>query len=71
MIEKQGDGSWRLPSVKELRTLVDVTTSNPSIDIYAFPNTPASWFWSSTQIAGGVNAWFVYFHDGQIFSPSI
>lgn len=56
---------WRLPTKKELETLVDRRTSNPSIDLAAFPNTPPNFFWSSTIFAGLPNrAWGVYFYRG-------
>ncbi|MBB1089709.1 DUF1566 domain-containing protein [Rhodopseudomonas palustris] len=41
-----GYADWRLPNIKELRTLVDYGRSNPAIDTRYFPNTPSSWFWS-------------------------
>jgi hypothetical protein len=41
---------YRLPSYKELATLVDFTRAapGPMIDTVAFPSTPAELFWSST-----------------------
>jgi hypothetical protein len=39
---------FRLPTLKELLSLVDPTNFNPAIDSRAFPDTPASYFWSST-----------------------
>ncbi len=61
--------SWRVPSVKELMTLVDFTVvasgSAASIDAAAFPNTPATGFWSSSPLAGGPSyAWNVSFGSG-------
>jgi hypothetical protein len=40
---------WRLPSLKELMTLVDftVTGAGAKIDVGAFPATPAGFFWST------------------------
>jgi Protein of unknown function (DUF1566) len=56
---------WRLPTCKELQTIVDDSWSNPSIDATAFPSTPASRFWSSSPLAGSSsNAWYVGFNVG-------
>lgn len=43
-----GQTDWRLPTRKELHTIVDVRTYNPPIDALAFPGTPADFFWSSS-----------------------
>jgi hypothetical protein len=66
---------WRLPSVKEITTIVDSSVSNPAIDVAAFPNTPSVWFWTSTPWAGsssvgggGPAAWVVNFPNGQAAS---
>lgn len=40
---------FRLPSLKELLTLVDPTRVMPAIDILAFPNTPPAWFWTASN----------------------
>jgi hypothetical protein len=61
-----GGTGWRLPTVKELMTIYDVTQpTSPAIDSTAFPGTPAGHFWSSTPLAYKVNsvsyAWNVDF----------
>ena len=59
---------WRLPSIKELMTLVDFTVAQPgpTIDATAFPNTPANWFWSSSPAAGSSSyALAVNFGNGE------
>jgi hypothetical protein len=49
----------------ELRTIVDFTRTNPSIDPAAFPGTPAEWFWTSSPYAGQYGyAWGVSFFNG-------
>jgi hypothetical protein len=56
---------WRLPTQRELRSLVHAGVSSPSIDSSYFPNTPASYFWTGSSY--GVDpdqAWFVLFDDG-------
>jgi hypothetical protein len=59
---------WRLPTKKELETLVDFRAPNSgtTIDATAFPNTPAEFFWTSTPCAGTTpnQAWFVGFYVG-------
>ena len=58
-------GGWRLPSVKELVTLVDVGQKSPAIDRTFFPNTPSDYFWTSSPLAGDPSfAWFVNFLNG-------
>jgi hypothetical protein len=59
--------SWRLPTGKELITLVDVSVAypEPTIDSTAFPGTPADYFWSMTPFEGTPgNAWAVSFNYG-------
>jgi hypothetical protein len=58
-------GGSRLPSVEELLTIVDETTSNPTIDTGAFPNTPAEPFWTLSPFAGTPpGVWYVNFMNG-------
>ncbi|MHC6216791.1 Lcl C-terminal domain-containing protein [Stenotrophomonas acidaminiphila] len=60
-----GHDDWRLPTRAELLTLVDDTRYSPAIDTDAFPNTPNTWFWTSTAYAGDKDcAWFVGFDLG-------
>ena len=58
-------GGWRLPTIKELLTLVDYERHNPSIDSTFF-ECEAGWYWTSTPYAPspGVYAWFVGFGYG-------
>ena len=60
-----GQSDWRLPSSKELQTLVEYGCNNSSINLNVFPNTPSNWFWSSTTVAGFASvAWNVNFNFG-------
>lgn len=61
---------WRLPTVKELLTLVDdsVASPGPTIDASAFPSTPANVFWSSTPSGASSNFWYVNFFNGSATS---
>jgi len=57
----------RLPTRKELLTLVDDTRYNPAIDTAFFTECPTDdWYWTSTPAAPspGVCAWVVYFYSG-------
>jgi hypothetical protein len=60
--------TWRLPTVNELKSLVDTTkASGPTIDTTAFPSTVASDYWSSTTYAPDTtNAWNVDFNVGNV-----
>jgi len=65
--------SWRLPSVKELATLVDEDRVSPALDVSAFPGVlPDVWFWSSTVSAEyPTQRWALNFNDGfSFFRPT-
>ena len=68
-----GGAGWRLPTVKELLTIVDDSRSNPSLDVTAFGPTPTSFsFWSSSPVAGPPGyAWTVNFDIGVTISAAI
>jgi hypothetical protein len=60
-----GGTGWRLPTIKELQTIVDDSLKSPSIDPTAFPATPVTSFWSSSPSAGSPSTvWGVDFYDG-------
>ncbi|MEW5855727.1 MAG: DUF1566 domain-containing protein [Myxococcota bacterium] len=60
---------WRLPSARELASLVDVTTAWPAIDTDAFPDTPVEDYWTATPCAFNPgSAWYVEFRWGQVYN---
>jgi uncharacterized protein DUF1566 len=62
-------GGWRLPGKKELTDIVDysIPYPGPTIQQSWFPNTVASYYWSSPTYAGDPNyAWYVGFYDGYV-----
>jgi formylglycine-generating enzyme required for sulfatase activity len=63
-LDLQGTG-WRLPTVKELQTLVDEARAMPAIDQTAFPKTARAEYWTSSRVASFPgNAWTVSFAYG-------
>jgi hypothetical protein len=60
-----GGTAWRVPTMKELQTIVDDSRANPSIDPMSFPSAPVEFFWSSSPVAGFLGgAWVVDFKFG-------
>lgn len=59
---------WRLPNVKELRSIADMTKYGPSIDTAYFLGTKTSYYWASTSVASnpGNFAWTVSFNSGSV-----
>lgn len=53
---------WRLPSIDELRSLIDKSGISPAINHQAFPMKTGGFFWSSS--ADSIFAMGVYFHSG-------
>lgn len=72
-------GDWRLPSVRELQSLIHYGYNGPAVPDTAgtgkwspddpFLNVKSSYYWSSTTYdAGAASAWNVYFHFGHVAS---
>jgi len=66
-------GTGRLPTVKELSTIVDYWQSpGPAVDATAFPSTPTGVFWSSSPLAGSASsAWGINFTFGNAATESV
>jgi hypothetical protein len=61
-----GFSDWRVPTVKELRSIVDFSQTNPSINTTFFPGTVSSDYWTSNTYAHyQESAWIVQFNDDQ------
>jgi len=61
---------WRVPSVKELLTIVDESRANPAVDSAVFTSIPSggnivSCYQTSTALAGTGITWLVCFDAGR------
>lgn len=65
-------GSFRLPSMKELQTVVDRSRHTPAVDTSVFPTVQPGLYWTSTPLAGDTTTmWQVEFGSGvSTFSSS-
>jgi len=67
-------GGWRLPTIKELFTLVDFNKREPATIL---PEITPEAYWSSTPLIGGIgkeqvpNAWYIYFNCGSVLFSNI
>lgn len=60
-----GKSDWRLPSYKELWSIIDPDWALPAVNPIAFPQTPAEIFWSSSPNRNlPMQAYVVDFKDG-------
>jgi hypothetical protein len=76
-LEIDGAADWRLPSIKELQTIVDESTTNPALDTMTFGDISSETNFCSSSISIRVflglnsgedfnftSAWNVDFDDG-------
>lgn len=63
-----GEGGFRLPTVKELNTLIDEKSVGPAIDKKTFPGTESEWYWTASPYVylPGYH-WAVTFGDGPAY----
>lgn len=60
-----GGTGWRLPTVKELLTLIDASqTIEKRLDRSAFPQTTAQYWSSTASLEDPADAWLVNFDSG-------
>ncbi|MGK5093121.1 DUF1566 domain-containing protein [Deltaproteobacteria bacterium TL4] len=59
---------WRLPTPRELMSIMDFETYNPAINSTYFSNTLSQNYWSSTTSANDASkAWYVAFGYGGVY----
>ena len=63
-----GHSDWRLPTIRELLTIVDYERHEPAIDTEAF-KCESTYYWTSTPTASspGGCAWYVNFSNGYAY----
>lgn len=68
-------GSWRLPNLEELESLIDVSAANPALSAGSpFVNVSSRIYWTSTSYYGGSSgsdkAWTIRVSDGRYMNDT-
>ena len=59
-----GKDDWRLPDIKELKSISDYTLYSPAIDTSYFPNMKSTYHWSSSSTRQQKSRWYLNFISG-------
>lgn len=63
--ENFGNTDWRVPTISELDSIVELSCDQPTINATVFPATLRNFYWSSSPNASfNTHAWNTNFHNG-------
>jgi len=65
-LEFGGLSEWRLPTRRELCSLISWDKYDPVMDTDWFPNTVSDIYWTSTNVASGTSVWVINYKIGQV-----